>query len=145
MNGGKFKEIQQKVISMQFVERESREPVKKFEKKISVLETKIKRDIQEVNQERRNIERDFLALKTPTDTKLDVIPFPDVLTKEGEKILAEQKETSRRILAEQMVLETNLYERKSSFAKKKAELHQKFLQKKKLKVGEGFDDLQIFN
>ena len=130
MNLNKLKEIQQKVISMQFVERESQEPVKKFEKKISVLETKIKRDIQEVNQERQNIQRDFLALKTPTDTKLDVIPFPDGLTKEGEKILAEQKEKSRRILAEQMVLETNLYERKSSFAKKKAELHQKFLQKK---------------
>ncbi len=130
MNGGKFKEIQQKVISMQFVERESQEPVKKFDKKISVLETKIKRDSQEVEQERQNIQRDFLALKTPTDTKLDVVPFPDGLTKEGEKILAEQKETLRRILAEQMVLETNLYERKSSFAKKKAELHQKFLQKK---------------
>ena len=61
---------------------------------------------------------------------LEIIPFPDGLTKEGEKILAEQKEKSRRILAEQMVLETNLAERKSAFAKKKAELHQKFLQKK---------------
>ena len=130
MNLNKLKEIQQKIISMQFVERESQEPVKKFDKKISDVETKIKRDIQEVEQERRNIDRDFLALKTPTDKTLEIIPFPDGLTKEGEKILAEQKEKSRRILAEQMVLETNLAERKSAFAKKKAELHQKFLQKK---------------
>ena len=55
MNLNKLKEIQQKIISMQFVERESQEPVKKFDKKISVLETKIKRDIQEVNQARRYI------------------------------------------------------------------------------------------
>ncbi|MBQ6297440.1 MAG: hypothetical protein IJK81_07080 [Selenomonadaceae bacterium] len=130
MNGGKLEEIRQKIISMQFVERESQEPIKKFSKKISDVETKIKRDSQEVEQERQNIKRNFDELKTPTDTAVEVISFPDGLTKESEKILAEQKETLNRILAEQMVLETNLNERKSSFAKKKAELHQKFLQKK---------------
>ena len=130
MNGGKFKEIQQKIISMQFVARESQEPVKKFDKKINDVKTKIKRDSQEVEQERQNIKRDFLALKTPMDTKLEMVSFPDGLTTEGEKILAEQKEILRQILAEQVMLEKNLGERKSAFAKKKAELHQKFLQKK---------------
>ena len=130
MNGDKFKEIRQKISSMKFVEIKSREPATEFPAPVSNIEEDIQRNIQEIEQERRTIDRDIFALKTPVNAPLETVSFPDPLPKEGEKILAQQSETLRQIVAEQVLLEKNLAARKSSFANKKNELHQKFLMHK---------------
>lgn len=128
MNVNKLEEIQRKILSASFVEKKSCEPATEFPAPVNNIEGEIQRSIQEIGQERRIIDRDFLALKTPTNTQLEIIPFPDPLSKDGNKILAQQSETLRQLVAEQMLVEKNFNERKSSFAKKKSELHKKFLQ-----------------
>lgn len=130
MNGNKFEEIRRQIFSAKFIERKSCEPAEEFTGKVDSIEGEIKKRIQEIGQERRNIDREISAIKMPTNTTLETISFPDVLPEEGRKIIAQQSETFRQLIAEQVMLEKTLAERKSLFAKKKAELHQKFLQNK---------------
>ena len=130
MNGDKFAEIRQKIFSMQFVEQKSREPATEFSTAISSIETDIQRNIQVIERERRHIEQNFSAGKISTDTTLETISFPDTLNGEDAKIFEQQSELLRQVVAERGLLEKSFVDRKSSFAKKKAELHQKFLRKK---------------
>ena len=130
MNGNKFAEIRRQILSMNFIEREAVEPAAEFPAPVKNIETEIKKNIQLIEQERRNIDRDISTIKTPTQSALETISFPDPLPKDASKILAQQSETLRQLVAEQIMLEKNLSERKSAFAMKKAALHQKFLQSK---------------
>ena len=130
MNGNKFAEIRRQIFSMNFIERKAGEPAAEFPAPVKNIETEIKKNIQLIEQERRSIDRDISTIKTPTQSALETISFPDPLPKDASKILAQQSETLRQLVAEQIMLEKNLSERKSAFATKKAALHQKFLQSK---------------
>ena len=130
MNGNKFEEIQRKIFSMKYIERIARESAKEVRASVDSVESEIQKRIQEIEQERRIIDRDISATKTLTNTTLETVSFSDPLPEESKKILAQQSEILRQIVAEQIMLEKNLDERKSAFAKKKAELHKKFLQNK---------------
>ena len=130
MNGNKFAEIRRQIFSMNFIERKAVESAAEFPAPVKNIETEIKKNIQLIEQERRSIDRDISTIKTPTQSALETISFPDPLPKDASKILAQQSETLRQLVAEQIMLEKNLSERKSAFATKKAALHQKFLQSK---------------
>ena len=142
MNVNKFEEIRQKISSMKFVEKQSREPAIEFNISISDMEKEIQKNIQVIEEERRKIDYDFTKLKSPTNEPLETVSFPDALNAEGNKILNQQSEMLRQLTAERTASEKNFVERKSSFTKKKSELHQKFLMKK-TEAGERFADLQI--
>ena len=50
MNGNKFEEIRRKIFSMKYIERESREPAKKFSGEVDSVENEIQKSIQEIHE-----------------------------------------------------------------------------------------------
>lgn len=130
MNGRKFENLRQKILSMQFIKSKSCEPAAEFDS-IKNLESAIQAAIREIESERREIEREISALKKPTAEPLEMFSFPEPLPQEAKKILARQEKILQRIAAEQSEAEKNFNARKKSFAEKKSELQQKFLRCKK--------------
>lgn len=130
MNGGKFEEIRKKISSGKFVERKSLEPAAEFGDSPMSFEFRIRAASQEIERERQSVEKEFSALKTPKNSPLEKISFPDAPSSEAKKISAQQSEILKELAAEQVATEKNLRERKTSFAEKKAALHKKFLQLK---------------
>lgn len=127
MNGRKFQEIRQKIQEILGRESESEIVVT-----LSKIEDDVRTKTQAVEIERQKIERDFQELTPPTNEPLEEIfapktPQEKIFGQRSAKILEELKETSLQISAEGALLKNKFEERKISFAKKKAELHQKFL------------------
>lgn len=126
MNGKKFEDIQQKIFSMRFIEGKSIESAESFDTSPNTIENKIQSAIQDIRETQRNINHEFLTIKTPIDFHLETVDFPDPLPKEAAQIIAQQSKILRELVAEQVATEKIIAARKSSFAKMKYELKQKF-------------------